>query len=79
MENVRYVFMIGITKFKYLSIFSGTNNFNDYSFVPEYSTICGFKKQEVDTVLKPDVENLAVKLGVEYNTARQMINDKFAK
>ncbi|MDR1039352.1 MAG: AAA family ATPase [Deltaproteobacteria bacterium] len=44
---LRFVFITGITKFKQLSLFSAMNNVMDISFNEEFSTICGFTKDEI--------------------------------
>ncbi|MDR1041919.1 MAG: AAA family ATPase [Deltaproteobacteria bacterium] len=46
---LRFVFITGITKFKQLSLFSALNNVMDISFDEEFSTICGFTKDEIQS------------------------------
>lgn len=56
---IRFVFITGITKFSQLSIFSELNNLNNISMIDEYSGLCGITQEELDTVLRPCVEEFA--------------------
>ncbi|MDR1041388.1 MAG: AAA family ATPase [Deltaproteobacteria bacterium] len=49
-KKLRFVFITGITKFRQLSLFSSLNTIKDISFDKEYSTICGFTKDEISDV-----------------------------
>ncbi|MDR1039693.1 MAG: AAA family ATPase [Deltaproteobacteria bacterium] len=44
---LRFVFITGITKFKHPSLFSALNNVMDITFDENFSTICGFTKDEI--------------------------------
>ena len=56
---LRFVFLTGVSKFSQLSIFSELNNLAKISMLPDYSTICGITQQELDTQMRPWVEQLA--------------------
>lgn len=56
---LRFVFLTGVSKFSQLSIFSELNNLVKISMMPRYSTICGITQQELETQMKPWVEQLA--------------------
>ena len=43
-DNLRFVFMTGISKFSQLSIFSELNNITNISMDDEYSSICGISR-----------------------------------
>lgn len=60
---LRFVFLTGITKFSQLSIFSELNNISNISMLPQYAGICGITKEELRTVMAPDVEALGKKIG----------------
>ncbi|MDR1036952.1 MAG: AAA family ATPase [Deltaproteobacteria bacterium] len=45
--KLRFMLVTGISKFKQLSLFSGMNNIEDISLKTEYSSICGFTKDEI--------------------------------
>jgi len=61
--HIRFVFMTGITKFSQMSIFSELNNLMNISMMPEYAGLCGITKTELATTLRPNVEDLAERLG----------------
>jgi hypothetical protein len=44
---LRFVFITGITKFRQISLFSSMNTVCDISLKKDFSTICGFTKQEI--------------------------------
>lgn len=56
---IRFCFITGITKFSQLSIFSTINNLRNVSMEPAFSAICGITKEELESVLKPDMQLLA--------------------
>ena len=56
---VRFCFITGITKFSQLSIFSTINNLRNVSMEPAFAAICGITKEELETVLMPNIEELA--------------------
>ena len=56
---IQFCFITGITKFSQLSIFSTINNLRNVSMEPAFSAICGITKNELETVLKPDIQILA--------------------
>lgn len=63
-EHLQFVFITGVTKFSQLSIFSELNNLRQISMLDEYSGICGITQEELDTALRPCVEDFAQKLGM---------------
>ena len=58
-SKIRFCFITGITKFSQLSIFSTINNLRNVSMEPAFAAICGITKEELETVLKPDIQLLA--------------------
>ncbi|MDR1038771.1 MAG: AAA family ATPase [Deltaproteobacteria bacterium] len=48
-DNLRFLFITGITKFKQLSLFFSLNNVKDISFDNNFSTLCGFTEEEIDS------------------------------
>jgi hypothetical protein len=61
---LRFLFITGITKFSQLSIFSELNNLTLISMDDEYSTLCGFTQQELESVFKDGINDLAAKKGL---------------
>ena len=62
-QYLRFVFLTGISKFSQLSVFSELNNLTDLTFMPKYEGICGITEEELFTQLKPDIEQLAERMG----------------
>jgi hypothetical protein len=61
-ENcIRFAFITGVTKFAQISMFSGMNQPNDISMVPEYCDICGVTQKELEENFVPEIEDYAPK------------------
>ncbi len=48
--HIRFAFLTGVSKFSKVSIFSGINNIEDITLTPEFSTICGYTQEDLNTV-----------------------------
>ena len=49
---IEFVFITGVSKFSKVSLFSGLNNLEDITINPDYSAICGYTQQDIETVFK---------------------------
>ena len=76
-EHLHFVFLTGITRFSQLSIFSELNNLNTISMDDEYAAICGLTEEEIRTQLRPEVEALAEKYGVDFDGAMTLLENKY--
>ncbi len=76
-EYLRFVFITGVTKFSQLSIFSELNNLNQISFDDEYSGICGITQEELDTTLRPCIEEYADALNVSVDEAYAILKKNY--
>ncbi|WP_300673776.1 ATP-binding protein [Desulfoluna sp.] len=47
-DNIRFVFITGVSKFSKVSIFSGLNNLDDITLDPKYSTLCGYTQKDLE-------------------------------
>ncbi|MCR5395723.1 MAG: ATP-binding protein [Bacteroidales bacterium] len=74
---LRFVFITGVTKFSQLSIFSELNNLKQVSMLDEYSGICGITQDELDTVLKPCVEEYARNLKMTIEDAYALLKKNY--
>ena len=74
---LRFVFITGITKFSQLSIFSELNNLMQISMEDEYSGLCGFTQHELDTVMRPCIEEYAEDLGLTTNEAYALLKKNY--
>lgn len=58
-EWTQFVFITGVTKFAQMGIFSTLNQLNDISFVPDYDTLCGMTRPEIEHTFAPEIHALA--------------------
>lgn len=74
---LRFVFITGVTKFSQLSIFSELNNLKQISMLDDYSGICGITQEELDTVLRPCVEEYAENLNITTEKAYSLLKKNY--
>ena len=74
---LKIVFITGVTKFSQMSIFSELNNLNQISMIDEYSGLCGITQEELDTVLRPCVEEYASNLEMTTDEAYALLKEKY--
>lgn len=74
---LRFVFITGVTKFSQLSIFSELNNLNQISLDNRYSGICGITQEELDTVLRPCIEDYAQNLQISVDDAYALLKKNY--
>ena len=55
----RFIFITGVTRVSYVSIFSAFNNLKDLSYHPDYNTLLGFIKNELVEFFDPYIDNAA--------------------
>ena len=55
-EYLKFVFITGVSKFSKVSLFSGLNNIQDITLNPNFSTICGYTQNDVETVFAKHLE-----------------------
>ena len=63
---LRFVFLTGVTKFAQVSVFSDLNQLNDISMKPQYATVCGITKQELEVTFASELDRLAETNGLTY-------------
>ena len=56
--HVRFCFLIGVSKFSKVSLFSGLNNLIDITLEPAYSALCGYTEEDLDTEFAPELQGL---------------------
>lgn len=66
---LRFVFLTGVTKFAQVSVFSDLNQLKDISLWPDYSTLCGITKDELQLNFRPELEKLAEVSRLSYDEA----------
>lgn len=55
---IKFSFLTGVSKFSKVSIFSGLNNLEDITLVPEFSSLCGYTDHDIDTVFAAELKGL---------------------
>lgn len=68
-ENIKFLFITGVTKFGHLNIFSGFNNLNDISLDDEFTSICGITEEEMLENLRPGIEKFATTYKLDFDGA----------
>lgn len=58
-EHLRFVFLTGVSKFSKMSIFPGLNSIRDITLSPEYSVICGFTQEELESCFDSRINQFA--------------------
>ncbi|WP_295887412.1 ATP-binding protein [uncultured Thiohalocapsa sp.] len=56
--HIRFAFLMGVSKFSKVSLFSGLNNLIDITVSRDFSAICGYTEADVDAVFAPELEGL---------------------
>ena len=56
--HVRFTFLTGVSKFSKVQLFSGLNNLTDITIDPQYSALCGYTEDDLDTVFAPELPGL---------------------
>ena len=76
-EYLRFVFITGVTKFSQLSIFSELNNLYQISMLDEYSGLCGITQEELETTLRPCIEEYAEALDITTEEAYALLKKNY--
>jgi hypothetical protein len=50
--------LTGVSKFSKVSLFSGLNNLRDITINQEFSAICGYTDEDIDTIFAPEIGDL---------------------
>lgn len=74
---IRFGMLTGVTRFSRMSIFSGINNLDDISMIPQYSRICGISEAEIDEYFTDGVDRLALQLSTDREGARKMLKENY--
>ena len=71
--SIRFLLMTGVTKLTKLSVFSGLNHLKDLSMDPRFATLLGYTPDELDGVLRENVEALGAQNGMDFAEAKAAI------
>ena len=56
--QIKFTFLTGVSKFSKVSLFSGLNNLYDITLDGDYSSLCGYTDNDIDTVFEPELAGL---------------------
>ena len=56
--HLKFVFLTGVSKFSKVSLFSGLNNLEDITVNRDFSALCGYTEQDMESVFGPELEGL---------------------
>ena len=56
--DIQFTFITGVSKSSKVNLFSGLNNLTDITIEPEYSAVCGYTDQDLDSVFAPELPGL---------------------
>ncbi len=76
-EDLRFVFLTGVTKFAKVSVFSGFNQPMDISLSPKYDTLCGITMQEEEKYFQTSVADLALADGMTIDEMRAKLRRRY--
>ena len=75
--HLQFVFITGISKFSQMGIFSKLNQLNNISMNPFYETICGITEEELTTILRPDIEQMAKWNKQDYDSMFSVLKENY--
>ncbi len=76
-DNLKFVFITGISKFSNVSIFGDMNHFTDLTIDDKYSTICGYTKDEIINNYDDRLEIFAQKEQITKDELIERINNHY--
>ena len=56
--HIRFAMLTGVSKFSKVSLFSGLNNLRDITVSKDYSALCGYTDEDIDSVFAAELEGL---------------------
>jgi hypothetical protein len=56
--HLKFVLITGVSKFSKVSLFSGLNNLEDITIRADYSSLCGYTSDDLETVFAPELEGV---------------------
>lgn len=74
-EQLRFVFLTGVSKISQVSIFSGLNNLKDLTLDKRYAGICGYTQEELESSFKDYIRQLASHKSLSWEQILEKIKD----
>lgn len=76
-KYIRLAFLTGVSRFSHVSIFSDLNNLIDMSLDKKYSALCGITDDEIDSIFKDSVSELAASEGMDFSSTREELRRRY--
>ncbi len=76
-EDIRFVFITGVTKFHKVSIFSDLNQLNDISLNEDFSGICGITDNELRTYFSSEISATAQKRNITEEECLETLRNQY--
>lgn len=74
-EYIRFAFLIGVSKFSRVSVFSGLNNLKDITMDDRFSTMMGYTQDELESYFSEEIGRLEATTGIGRNELMREIKD----
>jgi hypothetical protein len=65
-KYIHFIFLTGVSKFVKTSVFSKLNNLTDLTINPDYSSICGYREEDLEEHFSYYIEELSKKQEISY-------------
>ncbi len=56
--HIRFAMLTGVSKFSKVSLFSGLNNLRDITLSKQYSALCGYTDEDIETIFSAELMDL---------------------
>ncbi len=76
-DDLRFVFLTGVTKFSQISMFSGFNQPKDISLNRDYEAICGITKDELLEYFSEPIQEFAEDYGCSFAEMLELLKRKY--
>lgn len=72
-DNIRFLFVTGVTKFCHVSLFSDLNNLTDITMHPDYATMFGYTQAELEHYFGDRIEATAKRLNLTEDELKKQL------
>ena len=76
-NDLKFVFLTGVTKFSQVSVFSGFNQPADISMDPRYEALCGITQEELETNFSEPIGEMADEEGVSVEEMLRVLKRRY--
>lgn len=76
-DQIRMVFLTGVSRFAHLPVFSGLNNISDITFLDDYSDICGITESELVSNFQTGMSSIGEKYGKSFEAVHAELKQRY--